>query len=161
MLVEIFSKVGNDSTMLLENIKLRYSKTTFSIYMYTHTLINFPLYKWCNLLIHFFHFLINCKSFNELTKDKVVFQRIWLISYFSHPVLLDDKAKKSIFSCYEAKNPHGLLIMGTYKYFLNQEIVEGKKLIEEAAASGDLIATYIHWVILPSTIMNICRNSIW
>ena len=42
MLVEIFSKVGNDSAMLLENIKLRYSKTTFSkkkkyIYIYTHT----------------------------------------------------------------------------------------------------------------------------
>ena len=34
--------------------------------------------------------------------------------------------------------------MGTYKYFLNQEIIEGKKLIEEAVASGDLIATYIH-----------------
>ena len=70
--------------------------------------------------------------------------------YFSHPVLLDDKTKNLIFSCYEAKNQHALLIMGTYKYFLNQEIVEGKKLIKEAVLCGDLIATYIHEVILLS-----------
>lgn len=38
--------------------------------------------------------------------------------------------------------------MGTYKYFLNQEIIEGKKLLEEAVSYGDLIATYIHGVIL-------------
>ena len=38
--------------------------------------------------------------------------------------------------------------MGTYKYFLNQEVIEGKRLIEEAVACGDFIATYIHGVIL-------------
>ena len=38
--------------------------------------------------------------------------------------------------------------MGTYKYFLNQEIIEGKKLIEEAVACGDFIAMYIHGVML-------------
>ena len=40
--------------------------------------------------------------------------------------------------------------MGTYKYVLNQEIIEGKKLIEEVVSCGDLIATYIHEVILLS-----------
>ena len=40
--------------------------------------------------------------------------------------------------------------MGTYKYFLNQEIIEGKKLIQEVISCGDLIATYIHGVILLS-----------
>ena len=39
-------------------------------------------------------FLINCKNFNELTENKLVLQRIRLTPYFSHPVLLDDKAKK-------------------------------------------------------------------
>ena len=38
--------------------------------------------------------------------------------------------------------------MGTYKYFLNQEVIEGKRLIEEVVACGDFIATYIHGVIL-------------
>ena len=38
--------------------------------------------------------------------------------------------------------------METYKYFLNQEVIEGKRLIEEAVACGDFIATYIHGVIL-------------
>ena len=64
MLVEIFSKVGNDSAMLLENIKLRYSKTTFS----THTLIDFPLYKWCNLLIRFFYFFNQLQNFQWINR---------------------------------------------------------------------------------------------
>ena len=93
-------------------------------------------------------FLISCENFNELTKNRLVLQRIWLTPYFNHLVLLDDKTKKLIFSCYEAKNPRALLIMGTYKYFLNQEVIEGKRLIEEAIAYGDFIATYIHGVIL-------------
>ena len=94
-------------------------------------------------------FLISSKSFNKLTENKLVLQRIRLTSYFSHPVLLDDKAKKKlIFSCYEAKNLHALLIMGTYKYFLNQEVIEGKRLIEEAIACDNFIVTYIHGVIL-------------
>ena len=38
--------------------------------------------------------------------------------------------------------------MGTYKYFLNKEVVEGKRLIEEALACGDFIAMYIHGVML-------------
>ena len=38
--------------------------------------------------------------------------------------------------------------MGTYKYFLNKEVVEGKRLIEEALALGDFIAMYIHGVML-------------
>jgi len=38
--------------------------------------------------------------------------------------------------------------MGTKKYFLNEEVVEGKILIEEAIACGDFIATYIHGVML-------------
>ena len=38
--------------------------------------------------------------------------------------------------------------MGTYKYFLNEEVVEGKRLIEEALACGDFIAMYIHGVML-------------
>ena len=96
-------------------------------------------------------FLISSKSFNKLTKNKLVLQRIRLTPYFSHPVLLDDKEKKKkklIFSCYEAKNLHALLIMGTYKYFLNQEVIEGKRLIEEAIACDNFIVTYIHGVIL-------------
>nr|POF11161.1 hypothetical protein CFP56_33242 [Quercus suber] len=40
--------------------------------------------------------------------------------------------------------------MGRYKYFLNQEIIEGKKLTEEAISCGDLITTYIQGVILLS-----------
>ena len=75
-------------------------------------------------------FLISCENFNELTKNRLVLQRIWLTPYFNHLVLLDDKAKKLIFSCYEAKNPRALFIMGTYKYFLNQEVTEGKRLID-------------------------------
>ena len=35
--------------------------------------------------------------------------------------------------------------MGTYKYFLNQEIIEGKQLIEEVVSCGDLIATWSHF----------------
>ena len=38
--------------------------------------------------------------------------------------------------------------MGTYKYFLNEEVIEGKRLIEEALACGDFIAMYIHEVML-------------
>ena len=102
--------------------------------------------KSINSIISFF--LINCKSFNELTENKLVLQRIRLTPSFSHLVLLDDKAKKLIFFNYEAKNPHALLIMGTYKYFLNQEVIEGKRLIEEAVACDDFIVTYIHGVIL-------------
>ncbi|KAK9983706.1 hypothetical protein SO802_033231, partial [Lithocarpus litseifolius] len=112
ILVEIFSKAGNDLATLLGNIKL------------------------------------SCKSFNKLTEKKLVFQKIRLTPYFNHRALLDDKAKKLIFSCNEAKNPHALLIVGTYKYFLNEEVVEGKRLIEEALGCGDFIATYIHGVML-------------
>ena len=65
--------------------------------------------------------------------------------YFSYLVLLDDYTKNLIFSCYEAKNQDALLIMGTYKYFLNQEIIEGKKLIEEVVSCGDSIATWSHF----------------
>ena len=39
-------------------------------------------------------FLISSESFNELTENKLVLQRIRLTPYFSHPVLLVDKAKK-------------------------------------------------------------------
>ena len=97
-------------------------------------------------------FLINCKSFNELTENRLVLQRIRLTPYFNHLVLLDEKAKKLFFffSCYEAKNPHALLIRGTYKYFLNQKIIEGKRSIEEVVACGNFIAKYIHGVILLS-----------
>ena len=42
-------------------------------------------------------FLISCENFNELTKNKLVLQRIWLTPYFNHLVLLDDKTKKLIF----------------------------------------------------------------
>ena len=38
--------------------------------------------------------------------------------------------------------------MGTCKYFLNEEVVEGKILIEEAIACGDFIATHLHGVML-------------
>ena len=38
--------------------------------------------------------------------------------------------------------------MGTYKYFLNEEFVKGKKLIEEALACGNFIVTYTHGVML-------------
>ena len=38
--------------------------------------------------------------------------------------------------------------MDTKKYFLNEEVVEGKILIEEAVACGDFIATYINGVML-------------
>ena len=34
ILVEIFSKVENDSATLLGNIKLRYNKAIFSMYIY-------------------------------------------------------------------------------------------------------------------------------
>ena len=52
--------------------------------------------------------------------------------------------------------------MGTNKYFLNEEVVEGKILIEEAVACGDFIATYIHGVMLlcesnPKGIDNLLR----
>ena len=42
-------------------------------------------------------FLINCKSFNELTENRLVLQRIRLTPYFNHLVLLDEKAKKLLF----------------------------------------------------------------
>ena len=58
------------------------------------------------------------------------------------------KQKNWFFSCYQAKNPHALLIVGTYKYFLNEEFVKGKKLIEEALACGNFIVTYTHGVML-------------
>ena len=99
-------------------------------------------------------FLISCENFNELTKNRLVLQRIWLTPYFNHLVLLDDKTKKLIFSCYEAKNPRALFIMGTYKYFLNQEVIEGKRLIEEAVAYGNFIATYIHGMLPMFIIQN-------
>ena len=38
--------------------------------------------------------------------------------------------------------------MGTYKYILNEEVVKGKRFIEEAIACGDFIAAYIHRVML-------------
>ena len=50
--------------------------------------------------------------------------------------------------CYQAKNPHALLIVETYKYFLNEEVVEEKILIEETLACGYFIAMYIHGVML-------------
>ena len=78
----------------------------------------------------------------------MVLQRIQLTPYFTHPALLDDKAKNMIFSCYQAKYPNALLIVGTYKYILNEEVVKGKRFIEEAIACGDFIATYIHGVML-------------
>ena len=96
----------------------------------------------------FSFFLISCKSFNKLIEKKLVLQKIQLTPYFSHPALLNDKAKILIFSCYEAKNLHALLIVGTYKYFLNEEFVKGKKLIEEALACGNFIVTYTHGVML-------------
>ena len=76
----------------------------------------------------FSFFLISCKSFNKLIEKKLVLQKIQLTPYFSHPALLNDKAKILIFSCYEAKNLHALLIVGTYKYFLNEEFVKRKKI---------------------------------
>ena len=38
--------------------------------------------------------------------------------------------------------------MGTYKYILNEEVVKGKRFIEEAIACGNFIATYVHRVML-------------
>ena len=38
--------------------------------------------------------------------------------------------------------------METYKYFLNEEVVEGKILIEETLACGYFIAMYNHGVML-------------
>ena len=62
------------------------------------------------------------------------------------------KQKKTDFfffsPCYQAKNPHALLIVETYKYFLNEEVVEEKILIEETLACGYFIAMYIHGVML-------------
>jgi len=87
--------------------------------------------KSINSIISFF--LISCKSFNELTENRLVLQRICLTPYFSHLALQDAKAKKEneiffFFSCYEAKNPHALLILGTNKYFLNEKVVEEKNI---------------------------------
>jgi len=38
--------------------------------------------------------------------------------------------------------------VGTYKYFLNEEVIEGKKLIEKALACGNFITAYIHGIML-------------
>ena len=38
--------------------------------------------------------------------------------------------------------------MGSYKYFLNEEVIEGKKLIEKTLPCGDFIAAYIHGIML-------------
>ena len=48
-------------------------------------------------------FLIYCKNINELTKNRLVLQRIQLTPYFSHPARLDDKAKKLIFFILSSK----------------------------------------------------------
>ena len=41
-----------------------------------------------------------------------------------------------------------LLIVGSYKYFLNEEVVEGKKLIEKTLPCGNFIAAYIQGIML-------------
>ena len=58
------------------------------------------------------------------------------------------KKKIQIFSCYEAKNPDALLIVGSYKYFLNEQVDEGKKLIEKTLPCPNFIAAYIHGIML-------------
>ena len=58
------------------------------------------------------------------------------------------KKKIQIFSCYEAKNPDALLIVGSYKYFLNEQVDEGKKLIEKTLPCENFIATYIYGIML-------------
>ena len=94
-----------------------------------------------NLIFPFF--LISCRRFNKLTENKLVLQQIKLTPYFNHPALLNDKKKKKIqiFSCYGAKNPDALLIVGSYKYFLNEQVDEGKKLIEKTLPCPNFIAT--------------------
>ena len=100
-----------------------------------------------NLIFPFF--LISCRRFNKLTENKLVLQQIKLTPYFNHPALLHDKKKKiQIFSCYEAKNPDVLLIVGSYKYFLNEQVDEGKKLIEKTLPCPNFIAAYIHGIML-------------
>ena len=92
-----------------------------------------------NLILPFF--LISCKRFNKLMENKLVLQQIKLTPYFNHPALLHDKEKILIFSCYEAENPDALLIVGSYKYFLNEQVDEGKKLIEKTLPCPNFIAT--------------------
>ena len=101
-----------------------------------------------NLIFPFF--LISCRRFNKLTENKLVLQQIKLTPYFNHPALLHDKKKKKIqiFSCYGAKNPDALLIVGSYKYFLNEQVDEGKKLIEKTLPCPNFIAAYIHGIML-------------
>ena len=67
-------------------------------------------------------------------------------SIFQSPSSTRWQRKKK--SCYEAENPHALLIVGTYKYFLNEEVIEGKKLIEKTLACGNFITAYIHGIML-------------
>ena len=98
--------------------------------------------------LNFPFFLISCKRFNKLTENKLVLQQIKLTSYFNHPALLHDKEKILIFSCYEAENPNALLIVGSYKYFLNEQVDEGKNLIEKTLPCPNFIATYIHGIML-------------
>ena len=99
-----------------------------------------------NLILPFF--LISCKRFNKLTENKLVLQQIKLTPYFNHPALLYDKEKILNFSCYEAENPNALLIVGSYKYFLNEQVDEGKKLIEKTLPCLNFIAAYIHGIML-------------
>ena len=92
-----------------------------------------------NLIFSFF--LISCKRFNKLTENKLVLQQIKPTPYFNHPTLLHDKEKILIFSFYEAENPNALLIVGSYKYFLNEQVDEGKNLIEKTLPCPNFIAT--------------------
>ena len=99
-----------------------------------------------NLIFSFF--FISCKRFNKLTENKLVLQQIKLTSYFNHPALLHDKEKILIFSFYEAENPNALLIVGSYKYFLNEQVDEGKTLIEKSLPCPNFLAAYIHGIML-------------
>ena len=62
------------------------------MYIYTNLFSSIKVMQSINSILSFF--LISSKSFNKLTENKLVLQRIRLTPYFSHPVLLDDKAKK-------------------------------------------------------------------
>ena len=53
-----------------------------------------------------------------------------------------------IFSCYKSENPDALLIVGSYKYFLNEQVNEGKKLIEKTLPCPNFIVAYIHGIML-------------
>ena len=46
------------------------------------------------------------------------------------------------------KNPHALLIVGSWTYFLNEEVVGGKKLIEKSLPCDNFIAAYIYGIML-------------